>query len=262
MPPRKLEQRSGKNPNDVPSSELESIASQKDSPESKLQQAASQAEAALAAQKTASSLRDAANLIKDPKKREKYIQDAYDKEVEAHGKSRKARMLSSGAFQGGVGGGGIGMAVGAGLGTVVGTVVGTVASIPTTAVGTVVGMGVGGVHGPWIKLGLSGKKDGEGKEKEDKEKKEGKETKKGDVEVKEEEIDVEDAVPNPELLRQVADEIAEERRNEGQLNDADDKGDNRSGQEPIKEKEKKKPRKIQVRSKSTTNTSESKAVAP
>src|SRR5438128_71411 len=110
MPPKKLEQRSSKP--DISSAVLEEIANQKGSPESKLQAAANQAEAALAAQKTASTLRKTANAIRDPKEREKLLQDAYDKEVEAHGKSKKARMLSSGAFQGGVGGGGIGMAVG------------------------------------------------------------------------------------------------------------------------------------------------------
>ncbi|KAJ4366451.1 hypothetical protein N0V83_008087 [Neocucurbitaria cava] len=106
MPPKKLEQRSSKSPpqqdEDAPSQDdLKSlIASTKDSPESALQDAASKAEAALAAQKTASSLRSAADTIRDPAKREKYLQDAYKKEVEAHGNSKKARVLSSGAFRG------------------------------------------------------------------------------------------------------------------------------------------------------------------
>lgn len=80
-----------------------------------------------------------------------------DREIEAHGNSKKARLLSSGGFQGAVGGAGIGGAVGVGLGTVVGTVVGGVTSIPTTLLGGLVGGGVGAIHGPWIKLTGSGK---------------------------------------------------------------------------------------------------------
>ncbi|KAH7357583.1 hypothetical protein BKA66DRAFT_515378 [Pyrenochaeta sp. MPI-SDFR-AT-0127] len=234
MPPKKLEQRSSKaekpekpEKTDVTEDELKRIANKSGSPESKLQEAASNAEAALAAQKAASSLRTAAESMKDPKKREQYLRDAYNKEIEAHGNSKKARVLSSGAFQGGVGGGGIGMAVGAGLGTVVGTLVGTVATIPTTAVGTLVGAGVGGIHGPWIKLSKIGKgkdEDDENKENEN-----------------EEEIDVEDAVPNPEVLRQAADKVAEERKK----GEAD--GDGKAGETP--KKEKKKPRKLEVRGK-------------
>ncbi|KAF2274948.1 uncharacterized protein EI97DRAFT_360920, partial [Westerdykella ornata] len=97
-------------------------------------------------------LRETASNIADPRKREKLLRDAYDKEVEAHGASKKARMLASGAFQGGVGGAGIGTAVGAGVGTVVGTLVGGVTAIPTTGLGALVGSGVGAIHGPWIKL--------------------------------------------------------------------------------------------------------------
>ncbi|KAF1851322.1 uncharacterized protein K460DRAFT_362069 [Cucurbitaria berberidis CBS 394.84] len=253
MPPKKLEQRSSSKPpaksDDLPEAELKDIANQKASPESKLQDAAEKAEAALAAQKTASSLRAAADVIKDPKKREKYLQDAYKKETEAHGNSKKARMLSSGAFQGSVGGGGIGMAVGAGLGTVVGTVVGTVATIPTTAVGGLVGAGVGGFHGPWINLKNAGKGgDGKKEDKESEDKKGGEQSdgvEEGEAEA--EEIDEEDAVPNPEVLRQAADMVARERETAGQsdsphekVGDVDDEG---------AKKGKKKPRKLEVRSK-------------
>ena len=110
--------------------ELKEIASNADAPEDKLQAAAAQAEAALSSYKTASSLREAANAIRDPAKREKYLRDAYNKEIEAHGNSKKARLLQSGAFQGSVGGAGIGAVVAGGLGTVVGTVVGTVTAVP------------------------------------------------------------------------------------------------------------------------------------
>lgn len=204
---------------EIPTADLEAIASKSDSPQAKLQEAASAAESALAAQKTASSLRAAADTIKDPKKREKYLTDAYNKEIEAHGNSKKARVLTSGAFQGGVGGAGIGAAVSAGLGTVVGTLVGTVTAIPATAVGGLAGMATGAVHGPWIKLGKigDGSKDGQVEE-----------AKEGD----------QDAVPNPEVLRKAAREIGEVKEKDGG-----------SGEKEGDLKEKRKPRKLEVRGK-------------
>ncbi|KAG9188557.1 hypothetical protein G6011_02480 [Alternaria panax] len=241
MPPKKLNQQA---PSSIPDvDELKSIAAKSDSPEDKLKEAAASAESALASAKTASSLRSAAETIKDPKKREKYLQDAYNKEIEAHGNSKKARVLSSGAFQGSVGGGGIGMAVGAGLGTVVGTLVGTVATIPTTAVGTLVGAGVGGVHGPWVKLG-GGKKDDKDKDKDKDGQAEGGES--GEADEKEVEGQMqeqmggeEDGIPDPEALRRAADEFAQQRKAK--------QGENGSGD--AEKREKKKPRKIEVRGK-------------
>ena len=232
MPPKKLNQQA---PSSVPDvDELKSIAAKSDSPEDKLKEAAASAESALASAKTASSLRAAAETIKDPEKRNKYLQDAYNKEIEAHGNSKKARVLSSGAFQGSVGGGGIGMAVGAGLGTVVGTLVGTVATIPTTAVGTLVGAGVGGVHGPWVKLG-GGKKDGKVKEKEGEEGGEGQDV---DGQMQDQMGGEEDGIPDPEALRRAADEFAQQR-----------KANQENGGGDAEKKEKKKPRKLEVRGK-------------
>jgi hypothetical protein len=252
--------------------DLQSIASNASSPESKLREAATQAEAALSSYNTASSLRTAAATIRDPAKRAQYLRDAYAKEVEAHGNSKKARMLQSGAFQGAVGGGGIGAVVAGGLGTVVGTLVGTVTAIPATAVGGLVGAGVGLGHGGWIKLGKPGEgKDGKGEKKEGEEGEgEGKEK---EGEEGEEEIDVENAVPNPELLRKAAEDIERERQN-GTLDaeaGAEEQGETKEKQERRKprklnraqsgqgdlpeqkemqeeKKEKKKPRKIEVRS--------------
>lgn len=259
-------------------SELKEIASNADAPEEKLQAAAAQAEAAISSYKTASTLREAANAIRDPAKREKYLRDAYNKEVEAHGNSKKARMLQSGAFQGTVGGAGIGAVVAGGLGTVVGTVVGTVTAVPATAVGGLVGAGVGLGHGSWIKLGKAeeGKdkdlkdKKGEKKEEENEEGEAGKGNKEneGGGGQQEEEVDVEDAVPNPELLRQVAEDIKKERE-KGNLDavGSNDVEENRrrkprklnsqeNWQEPPQrneeQKAKKKPRKIEVRSKQET----------
>lgn len=191
----------------------------------RLKQAASAAEQAIAAQGMANKLRETAATFTDPKKREKMLTDAYNKEKEAHGNSKKARLLQSGAFQGSIGGAGIGGAVSAGVGTLVGTVVGTVTAIPVTGLGALAGAGVGAIHGPWIKLGniVKGEKDGGGDKKE--------------VEVS---PDDEDVVPNPELLRQRADALAAEREK---------KTDSGAGaQEEVPKPARKKPRKIEVRS--------------
>jgi hypothetical protein len=197
--------------------------------EGRLKEAAAQAQKALEAQNTALSLRNAAASITDPKKREKMLTDAYNKEVEAHGNSKKARMLSSGAFQGAVGGGGIGGAVSLGVGTVVGTVVGGLTAIPATGLGALVGSGVGAIHGPFIKLTGIGK-DGD-KSKKEGEGEEGKIT-----------LEDEDVVPNPEVLRQAADALAEEKAKQQQQPQQQET-------QPQQPTGRKKPRKIEVRSK-------------
>jgi hypothetical protein len=118
---------------------------------------------ALAASQTATGLLAKASALKDkaqkclnPAERQRMLQEAYDKEVQAHGQSKWAKRMQSGVWQGGAGGAGIGGGIGAGLGTVVGTLTGTlvggVVSLPTTALGGLVGMGVGGITGPFIKL--------------------------------------------------------------------------------------------------------------
>lgn len=240
MPPKKLNRTTSQQ--EIPSAELEKIAQKGDSPQTKLQEAASAAEQALAAQKTASSLRQAAATFKDPAKREQYLKDAYNKEIEAHGNSKKARVLTSGAFQGGVGGAGIGAATAAGLGTVVGTLVGTVTAIPATAVGGLAGVATGAVHGPWIKLGKIGKggRVGDGKEKNEK-----------GPEMAEDPGEDEDMVPNPEVLREAAGKMGNMQKKEGITEGGDNKVDKENGGEEEKKdaKEKKKPRKLEVRSK-------------
>lgn len=121
-------------------------------------QAVEAAQAAQRAQNAATSLRQKARIATDSKTRERYLQDAYAKEVEANGMSNRARRMQSGAWQGLAAGGGIGAGVGMGLGTVLGALVGGLVSIPTTALGGLVGTGVGAVHGPFIKLGSGIKK--------------------------------------------------------------------------------------------------------
>ena len=135
------------------------------SEDERLMQAAQASKAAAATQGMVDSLKSKAALLTDPKQRERVLSEAYDREIEANGLSRKAQILKSGTFQGAVGGAGIGAATGLGLGTVVGTLVGTVASVPTMALGGLVGAGTGAIRGPWIKLGDGNEKKGEGEEK-------------------------------------------------------------------------------------------------
>jgi hypothetical protein len=130
----------------------------------RLAAAASASQAAASANSLASTLRSKASILTDPAERSRLMQAAYDKELEAHGNSKRARILTSGTFQGAAGGAGIGTAVGMGLGTVTGTLVGAVATVPGVLVGGLVGAGTGVIHGPWIKLGGKGK--GAGKEEE------------------------------------------------------------------------------------------------
>ncbi|KAF1964779.1 hypothetical protein BU23DRAFT_399607, partial [Bimuria novae-zelandiae CBS 107.79] len=201
--------------------------------EDRLKEAAAAAEKAIAAQGMANRLREAASTFTDPKKREKMLTDALNKEMEANGNSKKARMLQSGAFQGSVGGAGIGGAVSAGVGTLVGTVVGGVTAIPMTGLGALTGAGVGAIHGPFIKLSNLAK--GGGKDGKDGEKG-------GEQQTEEINPDDEDVVPNPEALRQAADSLAAEREKKGLETEPskNGKGAEQTG--------KKKPRKLEVRS--------------
>ena len=121
----------------------------------RLQQQVRAAQNVVEAQKQATSLKERAKKVVDPKERRRLLQESYNKEVEAHGQSKYAKRLSSGAWQGAAGGAGIGTSVGMGLGTVVGALVGGLVSIPTLTLGGLIGAGVGGIHGPFIKLGMA-----------------------------------------------------------------------------------------------------------
>ncbi|KAK8215456.1 hypothetical protein M8818_002077 [Zalaria obscura] len=128
-----------------------------------LMKAAEAAKTAQGLQAAAMSIRAKITQFTNPKERERWLQEAYKKEIEANGQSKMAKRLASGPWQGAGGGAGIGGAVGMGVGTVVGTVVGGVTAIPTTLIGGGVGAGVGAFHGPFIKLGGGDKqKDGKG----------------------------------------------------------------------------------------------------
>lgn len=126
--------------------------------EKNLQERISAAQKVVKAQSAADALKEQAKSALNPKERMRYLQQAYEKEIEAHGQSKFAKRLQSGAWQGAAAGGGIGGGIAMGLGTVVGTLVTGVTSIPTVLVGGLVGAGVGAINGPFIKLGLGGGK--------------------------------------------------------------------------------------------------------
>lgn len=219
-------------PTDLPSPNTLSRMPEPD----RLAAAAAASQAASSASSLATSLKSKASLLTNPTERNALLRRAYNAELEAHGNSKKARILTSGTFQGAAGGAGIGGAVGVGLGTVVGTVVGGVATIPGVLVGGLVGAGTGVIHGPWIKLKkLAGAEGKAGEEVEVKVPREAVEE--GSVVVDAETGEVR-AVDEERLRRARA--RAEKAEREG--------GGDVSGDGQVK-KERKKPRKLEVRKK-------------
>ncbi|KAK0810198.1 hypothetical protein LTR75_005702 [Friedmanniomyces endolithicus] len=98
---------------------------------------------ALAAQQNANgllqkalSLKDTAMKAMNPQERQRMMQEAYDKEVEANGQSQVGSTAAEWTLARWDGRRGLG----------------GVAALPTTAVGGLVGMGVGGITGPFVKL--------------------------------------------------------------------------------------------------------------
>jgi hypothetical protein len=147
------------------------------SPPPEVDKAIEAAKSAKRLQDTADALKAQAASVKDPAERERLWQAAYNKEVEARGQSKKARVMASGWGQGVAGGIGASSALGMGLGNLVGVLVSGVVSIP----GALVGAGVGAVHGPFYDVTSGhaihkhdkhegdGKGDEEGDEDEDEE---------------------------------------------------------------------------------------------
>jgi hypothetical protein len=118
--------------------------------------AAEAAKAAKRLQDTADTLKAHAAAVTDPAERERLWQAAYNKEVEARGQSKKARLMASGWGQGAAAGIGASGALGMGLGNLVGVLVSGVVAIP----GALVGAGVGALHGPWYRLSVEPGEDG------------------------------------------------------------------------------------------------------
>lgn len=113
-----------------------------------IRQASEAAKAAARFQDAADALKKQAALVRDPAERERLWQAAYAKEKEAHGESKKARLMASGWGQGTGFGIGISSAVGMGLGNLVGALLSGVVAVP----GSLIGAGVGALHGPWYRF--------------------------------------------------------------------------------------------------------------
>ncbi|KAK2613309.1 hypothetical protein N8I77_000230 [Diaporthe amygdali] len=132
-------------------------------PMAEITQAAEAAKAAARFQDAADALKKQAALVRDPAERERLWQAAYAKEKEAHGESKKARLMASGWGQGTGFGIGISSAVGMGLGNLVGALLSGVVAVP----GSLIGAGVGAIHGPWYKFQDAVTGNGGGKTKAD-----------------------------------------------------------------------------------------------
>lgn len=124
-------------------------ATEKQPTQEEIEKAADAAKAAARLQSTADTLWAQARAVRDPAERERLWRAAYNKEVEAHGQSKKARAMASGWGQGALSGVGISSVVGVGLGNVVGALLSGVVSVP----GSLIGAGVGAAMGPLVKLG-------------------------------------------------------------------------------------------------------------
>jgi len=111
------------------------------------------AQQSLKAQKQAKELLSAAAAAGDPDERQKLLNEALNKEVEAERFGKTARYLQTGAFQGLCAGAGMGGGIGISLGAITGTLVGGLTSPITGGLGAGIGLGVGALHGPWFKVG-------------------------------------------------------------------------------------------------------------
>ncbi|KAF2227962.1 hypothetical protein BDZ85DRAFT_300828 [Elsinoe ampelina] len=108
---------------------------------------------ALKLQRQAQDLTQAAAGAGDPEERQKLLNEALNKSVEAESFGKTAKYMQTGAFQGLMAGGGLGTGIGVGLGTITGTIVGGVSSVIFGGLGGGIGTAIGAMHGPWSKVG-------------------------------------------------------------------------------------------------------------
>lgn len=111
------------------------------------------AKKALEAERKAQELIQAAAAAGDPDERQKLLNEALEKEVEAETFGKTARYLNSGTFQGLCAGAGLGGGIGVMLGTLTGTLVGGTTGIVTGGLGGGLGATVGYAHGAWFSVG-------------------------------------------------------------------------------------------------------------
>jgi hypothetical protein len=208
-----------------------------------LRKSVAAAQKVVQAQSAAEALKAQAKKAFDPKERARLLKEAYDKEIEAHGQSKYAKRLQSGAWQGAAAGGGIGGGVAMGLGTVVGSLVGGVAAVPTVLLGGLTGAGVGAIKGPLIKLG--GNKEGNTPMTEEEVKKQAvQEAEKLDQAVEKSAS----TVPQPPDLGEDGESVAATPTEEVPPKRRPKKLEVRSAKEVAESPERRKPRKLQVRS--------------
>ena len=112
------------------------------------QEASQAASASVEAQRKAKELTQAAGGAADPEERQKLLNEALQKEIEAESFGKTARYLQSGTFQGLLAGTGMGGGVGIGLGMAVGSVL----AVPTGGIGAGLGAAGGALHGPFFNL--------------------------------------------------------------------------------------------------------------
>ena len=105
------------------------------------------------AQQKAKELTQAAAGAGDPEERQKLLEEALEKEVEAETFGKTAKYLNSGTFQGLCAGAGLGGGIGVWLGTLTGTIVGGTTGIVTGGIGGGLGSMIGAAHGPFFSVG-------------------------------------------------------------------------------------------------------------
>ena len=130
-----------------PASDSQDTPSEEDS----RQESSKAAQKAIELENQAKELTQAAAGASDPDERQKLLNEALSKSIEAQSFGKVAKYLRSGAFQGFLAGGGVGTGVGAGLGALSGTLVGGVSSLALGGLLGGIGSAVGVLHGPWLK---------------------------------------------------------------------------------------------------------------
>lgn len=117
------------------------------------QESGKAAQRAQAAKTRAYELRQAAHGAADNDERQKILEEAIDKEIEAESFGKTAKYMRTGTFQGMAVGTGIGVVPGVTLGTLTGTLVGGVTSAITGGLGAGIGALTGALHGPFWNMG-------------------------------------------------------------------------------------------------------------
>ncbi|CAK4033292.1 Hypothetical predicted protein [Lecanosticta acicola] len=154
MASKSQQKRQSDNPNAQGSPKAQNVVDEREV----RQESSKAARQAQLAKKKAKELRDAAAAAGDPEERQKLLEQAIDKEIEAESFGKTAKYLRSGTFQGMVMGTGIGVTPGLTLGVLTGTLVGGLTSLITGGLGAGIGALTGWIHGPFFNVGaMAGK---------------------------------------------------------------------------------------------------------